>query len=130
MNSRVTYTNEILASDNFKNFVESLRKDYDYVLIDFPPIAPVVDVRATTQIVDCYIYVIEWGKTQVKLVQHQLVGFPELQDRLLGVVLNKADVRVLQRYETYYGRYTRPARRVPLAIPGSPPRSGRIRGVA
>ena len=105
VNSRVTYTNEILASDNFKNFVESLRKDYDYVLIDFPPIAPVVDVRATTQIVDCYIYVIEWGKTQVKLVQHQLSGFPELQDRLLGVVLNKADVRVLQRYETYYGRY-------------------------
>ncbi len=105
VNSRVTYTNEILASDDFKNFVESLRKDYDYVLIDFPPIAPVVDVRATTQIVDCYIYVIEWGKTQVKLVQHQLSGFPELQDRLLGVVLNKADVRVLQRYETYYGRY-------------------------
>jgi polysaccharide biosynthesis transport protein len=105
VNSRVTYTNEILASDNFKNFVESLRNDYDYVLIDLPPIAPVVDVRATTQIVDCYIYVIEWGKTQVKLVQHQLSGFPELQDRLLGVVLNKADVRVLQRYETYYGRY-------------------------
>jgi succinoglycan biosynthesis transport protein ExoP len=105
MNSRVTYTNEILASDDFKNLVESLRKEYDYVLIDFPPIAPVVDVRATPQIVDCYVYVIEWGKTQVKLVQHQLAGFPELQDRLLGVVLNKADVRVLQRYETYYGRY-------------------------
>ena len=105
MNSRLTYTNEILASDAFKNFVDSLRKDYDYILIDFSPIAPVVDVRATTQIVDCYIYVIEWGKTQMNLVQHQLSGFPELYDRLLGVVLNKADVRVLERYETYYGKY-------------------------
>lgn len=105
VDSRLTYTNEILASDIFKNFVDGLRKDHDYIIIDFPPIAPVVDVRAATQIVDSYIYVIEWGRTQVNLVQHQLSGFPELQDRLLGVVLNKADVRVLQRYETYYGRY-------------------------
>ena len=38
-------------------------------------------------------------------MQHQLSDFPELRDRLLGFVLNKADVRVLERYETYYGRY-------------------------
>jgi succinoglycan biosynthesis transport protein ExoP len=103
--SGLAHTNEILASDIFKNFVNELRKDYDYIIIDLSPIAPVVDVRATTQIVDSYIYVIEWGRTQVKLVQNQLSGFPELQDRLLGVVLNKADVRVLQRYETHYGSY-------------------------
>ena len=101
----LAYTSEILASDAFKNFVEELRKEHDYVIIDLSPIAPVVDVRATTQIIDCYIYVIEWGRTRINLVQHQLAGFPELQGRLLGVVLNKADVRVLERYETYYGKY-------------------------
>jgi polysaccharide biosynthesis transport protein len=105
MNSGLAFTNEILASDSFKNFVDGLRKNHDYIIIDFSPIAPVVDVRATTQIVDSYIYVIEWGRTQVNLVQHQLSRFPELYDRLLGVVLNKADVRVLARYETYYGKY-------------------------
>ena len=105
VNSRLAYTNEILASDDFKNFVDSQRKDYDFIIIDLPPIAPVVDVRATTQIVDSYLYVIEWGSTQINLVTHQMSGFPELQDRLLGCILNKADVRVLQRYETYYGRY-------------------------
>ena len=99
-----SYTNDILASDTFKNFVDGLREDHDYIIIDFSPIAPVVDVRATTQVIDSYIYVIEWGRTRINLVQHQLSGFPELYDRLLGVVLNKADVRVLERYETYYGR--------------------------
>ena len=101
----LSYTSEILGSDVFKNFVEDLRKNHDYIIIDLSPIAPVVDVRATTQIIDGYIYVIEWGRTRINLVQHQLTGFPELQDRLLGVVLNKADVRVLDRYETYYGKY-------------------------
>ena len=105
LNSRLAYTNEVLASDSFKNFVDGLRKDYEYVIIDFSPIAPVVDVRAVKQIVDSYIYVIEWGRTQVNHVQHQLSGFPQLRDRLLGFVLNKANVRVLQRYETYYGNY-------------------------
>jgi succinoglycan biosynthesis transport protein ExoP len=103
--SPIAHTNEILASEAFKNLIDSLRKVYDYVIIDFPPIAPVVDVRATTQIIDSYIYVVEWGKTRTNLVQHQLQNFPELVDSLLGVVLNKADVSVLQRYETYYGRY-------------------------
>jgi succinoglycan biosynthesis transport protein ExoP len=105
VNSRLTYTNEILASQSFKNFVEDLRKNYDYILIDLSPVAPVVDVRATTQVIDSYIYVIEWAQTPMNLVQHQLSGFPELDERLLGVVLNKADVRILARYETYYGKY-------------------------
>jgi polysaccharide biosynthesis transport protein len=106
LNSRLAYSNEVLASESFKNFVDGLRKNYEYVIIDFSPIAPVVDVRAATQIVDSYIYVIQWGQTQVNHVQHQLSGFPQLRDRLLGFVLNKANVRVLQRYETYYGRYS------------------------
>src|SRR5207248_8417066 len=103
VNSPLTYSNEILASESFKNFVDGLSKDHDYIIIDFSPVAPIVDVRATTQVVDSYIYVIEWGRTQMNLVQHQLSGFPELYDRLLGLVLNKADVRMLERYETYYG---------------------------
>lgn len=106
LNSRLAYTNEVLASDAFKNLIEGLRNDYEYVIIDFSPVAPVVDVRAAKQIVDSYIYVIEWGKTQVNHVQQQLSGFPQLRDRLLGFVLNKANVRVLQRYQTYYGNYS------------------------
>lgn len=103
--SRVFHTNEILASEGFKELLEKLRKVYDYIIVDFPPMAPVVDVRATTEIIDSYIYVIEWGKTSISLIQHQLQTAPELHDRLLGVVLNKANVGVLARYESYYGRY-------------------------
>lgn len=103
--SRLIHTVEILASESFRNFIESLRKTYDYVILDFPPIAPVVDVRATTQVVDSYIYVVEWGRTRKSIVQQQLLAAPELYDRLLGAVLNKADFSVIQRYEEYYGRY-------------------------
>jgi succinoglycan biosynthesis transport protein ExoP len=102
---RPLHTNEILASTALRNLVENLRKTYDYIIIDFPPLAPVVDVRATTEIVDSYIYVVEWGKTHTNLVQNKLLGCPEIYERLLGVVLNKANINVLARYEQYYGRY-------------------------
>jgi polysaccharide biosynthesis transport protein len=102
---RALHTNEILASTALRNLVENLRKTYEYIIIDFPPLAPVVDVRATTQIVDSYIYVVEWGKTRMNLVQDRLLGCPEIHERLLGVVLNKANVNVLERYESYYGKY-------------------------
>jgi polysaccharide biosynthesis transport protein len=105
LKSRTAHTNEILASDSFKNFIDDLRNSYDYVIIDLSPLAPVVDVRATTKIVDSYIYVVEWGKTRKNLVQQQLLGAPGLGDLLLGVVLNKADIRVMGRYEDYYGSY-------------------------
>lgn len=102
--SAMVHSSEILASQQFKGLILELRKLYDYVIVDFPPIAPVVDVRATTQIVDAYLYVVEWGCTRVNLVQHQLQAAPALHERLLGVILNKADVRVLERYEAYYGK--------------------------
>jgi succinoglycan biosynthesis transport protein ExoP len=105
VDSGLANSNEVLASDAFRNFADDLRKAYDYIVIDLSPIAPVVDVRATTQIIDSFIYIVEWGKTQRSLVQHQLAGIPELHERLLGIVLNKVDVRLLQRYGEHYGKH-------------------------
>jgi succinoglycan biosynthesis transport protein ExoP len=51
------------------------------------------------------VFVVEWGKTKTDVVRHNLRNAPEIQDKLLGVVLNKADTRLLARYESYHGRY-------------------------
>jgi polysaccharide biosynthesis transport protein len=103
--SRLVQTVEILASAVFEQFIESLRNTYDYIVVDFPPLAPVVDVRATTRVVDSYIYVIEWGKTRKGLVQQQLLAAPGIYDQLLGAVLNKSNLGAMQRYEDHYAHY-------------------------
>jgi succinoglycan biosynthesis transport protein ExoP len=103
--SRLSHTNEILASDAMKSTIQALRRAYDYVIVDLPPVAPVVDVRATTNIIDSYIYVIEWGRTKVDVVQHALGSAQAMYDRLLGVVLNKADMEKLGRYAAHGGEY-------------------------
>lgn len=103
--SRLLHTNEILASKAMHALVTLLRSKYDYVVLDMPPMAPVVDVRVTSSFVDSFVFVVEWGKTKIDVVKHNLRGAPEIQDKLLGVVLNKADTKVLARYESYHGRY-------------------------
>ncbi|MDA9498239.1 polysaccharide biosynthesis tyrosine autokinase [Bradyrhizobium sp. CCBAU 11357] len=103
--SKLLHTNEILASHPMRELVARLRSKYDYVVLDMPPMAPVVDVRVTSSFVDSYVFVIEWGKTKMDVVKHNLRGAPEIQDKLLGVVLNKADTKLLARYESYHGRY-------------------------
>jgi exopolysaccharide transport family protein len=103
INSRLAHTDEILASKAFKRLLDGLRQDHDYIIVDLPPLAPVSDARATAGIIDSYIYVIEWGRTSINTVRHHLTAAPELHDRLLGVVLSKADLKLLARYERYYG---------------------------
>jgi len=103
--SKLLHTNEVLASKAMHALITLLRSRYDYVVLDMPPMAPVVDVRVTSSFVDSYVFVVEWGKTKMDVVRHNLLGAPEIQDKLLGVVLNKADTKLLARYESYHGRY-------------------------
>jgi succinoglycan biosynthesis transport protein ExoP len=103
--SKLLHTNEILASKRMRDLVALLRSNYDYVVLDMPPLAPVVDVRVTPSFVDSYVFLVEWGKTRIDVVRHNLRSAPEIQNKLLGVVLNKADTRLLARYESYHGRY-------------------------
>jgi len=106
--TKLLHPNEILASVAVKFLIDKLRGEFEYVIVDFPPLAPVVDTRTTTSFIDSYVYVIEWGRTKIDVVEHSLSTAREVYDRLLGVVLNKADMSVLHRYErcrtTYYYR--------------------------
>ena len=107
--SRLVHTSEILASDAMKHFFNRLRESYDYVIVDLSPIVPVVDVRATTHILDAYVFVVEWGKTKIDVAEHALNTAHGVYDNLMGVVLNKVNLKGLSRYEGhidyYYSRY-------------------------
>ncbi len=104
--SRLAHSSEIIGSEPVTKLFEQLRENYDYVIADFSPLAPVVDVRATTHLVDSFIFVIEWGRTKFDVVDHALSQARGVHENLLGVVLNKVDMGLFGRFagnqETYY----------------------------
>jgi polysaccharide biosynthesis transport protein len=102
--SRISHTSEILGSTAMSHIFAQLRETYDYVIVDLPPTVPLVDVRSSSRFVDSYVYVIEWGKTKIDVVKHGLNSARTVYEKLLGVVLTKADLRQLSRYESYHGK--------------------------
>jgi succinoglycan biosynthesis transport protein ExoP len=105
--ARVTDTDEILASDAMRCLIDVLRSNYDYVIVDLSPLAPVVDVRATSRFIDCYLLVVEWGTTKIDVVQKALQDAPAVHDNLLGTVLNKVNIDIASRYEGERAEYYR-----------------------
>lgn len=114
LTTRVAHSSDILASKETRNLFDQLRAMYDYVIVDLSPLAPVVDVRVMTPLVDSFLFVVEWGHTKIEVAQHALTNARGVCDNLLGIVLNKADMRTFGRYtngqdsyynNSYYGRY-------------------------
>ena len=52
--TRLINAAEFFAGDAMAALIESLKEIYDYIIIDLSPIAPVVDVRATSHLIDLY----------------------------------------------------------------------------
>ena len=95
----------VLSSDELSRVFDELRKRYQFVIVDLSPLAPVVDVCATTELVDAYVLVIEWGRTPADVVQRALRAAPLVSESILGAVLNKAEIKVLTTYDPYVTSY-------------------------
>lgn len=91
---------ELLEEDLFHDLIQSL-KDYDYVIIDTPPMANLIDGAIVASNCDGAIIVVEQGAVSYRLEQKVKSQLDKTGCRVLGVVLNKVDLS----QNGYYGRY-------------------------
>lgn len=99
------HTSEILSAAAINKLFDHLRQNYDYVIVDLPPLTPLVDVRVTAPLIDCYVLVVEWGRTKIDVVQHALHTAPTISDSLIGAILNKTDIKAMARYDAHRSDY-------------------------
>lgn len=100
---------DIFGSNRIHELVDVLRRQYDVIVIDFPPVGALTDAVASNSMVDGYFFVANWGKTPRKLVREFIQNHPQLASKTLGLVLNRVDLRRLGRYGAYQGstQYTK-----------------------
>jgi succinoglycan biosynthesis transport protein ExoP len=98
-------SSDILNSPAMKQVLKGAKNDYDYVLVDLPPILPVVDVKAVAHLFDAFVLIVEWGSTSTDEILKAVAASPVLSERLLGAVLNKADENIMRRFEGYSDRH-------------------------
>lgn len=96
----------LLQSENFKTMIETLRKYFDYVIVDTAPIGMVIDAAIIAQKCDASILVTAAGETKRRDVLKAKEQLEQTGVPFLGVVLNKFNTTV-ERYGAYggYGSY-------------------------
>jgi exopolysaccharide transport family protein len=102
---QLLHTSELLSDASICKLFDRLRQTYDYIIVDLPPLSPLVDVRVTAPLIDCYVLVVEWGRTKIDVVQHALHTAPTISDSLIGAVLNKTDMKAMARYDSHRSDY-------------------------
>jgi succinoglycan biosynthesis transport protein ExoP len=63
----------------------------------------VVDMKMIERFIDRFVLVVEWGQTKRSLVLEALSEAEIIRERVVGIVLNKADPLALRTIEAYKG---------------------------
>lgn len=97
---------ELLGNSKFANLIAKAREEYDYVILDCPPIGSVIDAAVIAKQCDGAVLVIESNNVSYKMIQKVKSQLEKSGCRILGAVLNKVEVGGKgYGYGKYYGRY-------------------------
>ena len=97
---------ELLAEPRFAELVEEVKKQYDYVFIDCPPVEIVADTQIIEEVADRTMFVIRAGLLERDMLPELQRAFDEKRYKDMAIVLNarKAGTAVTgTRYGYHYG---------------------------
>jgi len=103
---------ELLASNRMVRLMEQLKKDYDYIVVDLPPITAVSDALAVSKNLDGAVMVVRAGVSdqqmlaeamrQLEMVNVPVLGFAYRENSAAG---QKYGYRYGKKYYKYYNAY-------------------------
>ena len=88
---------ELIISEEMKTLINELRANYDYIILDTPPLGLVADALELSQFVDASIYVVRQGKTKKGMLNHINDKYKKGEIKNVSFVLND------YRHKSQYG---------------------------
>ena len=98
---------ELLGSARMKQVIETLAANFDYVIIDSPPVSSFADSLILSSLVEGVIIVVKGGVTPREMAQRTKTHLQSVGAKILGVVINQIKLQPhdYYYYSTYYSRY-------------------------
>jgi Mrp family chromosome partitioning ATPase/uncharacterized protein involved in exopolysaccharide biosynthesis len=98
---------ELLESKGMENLIEMLKKQFDVVIFDTPPVLPVTDASILAPKMDCVVIVYEIGRTSREALLRAKVQLESMGAKISGIILNhtKAQTESISSYPYYHYRY-------------------------
>lgn len=92
---------ELLLSERFRNMIEQMRDEYDYIFLDCPPIDIVADSSIVTELVDMTVFVMRAGHMDKKVLPNIESLYASDKYKYMTLILNCVDIK----YKKYgYGQ--------------------------
>lgn len=85
-------------TQKIKDLVQACQKNYDYIIIDMPPMVAQADTGCFAEAVDYFILVAEWGKSQPNMLDFYLKLNNIDAEKIIGLVLARANMRKLKKF--------------------------------
>src|SRR5436190_13570379 len=104
-----------LTSGRMQQIIEQAAAEFDWVILDTPPVTLLTDTHLLAAMVDSAVLVIGAGSTPHELVQQTIDSLG--RDKIVGVVLNRVEASALKdaSYDSYY-RYATAGKKRELAL--------------
>lgn len=96
---------ELLSSNRMQQLIAEMGKDYEYILIDLPPVTVVSDTIAISKVLDGVILVIRGNVAQKKPLAEMLRQLKLVNIRILGFVYRDLLPGGSRYYKNYKGKY-------------------------
>jgi capsular exopolysaccharide synthesis family protein len=96
-------TDQLVASKTFERLVVAARSNFDVVVLDTPPVGPVVDGLYLSRLVDAIVYVVKWSDTpqqEARGAVRAIMGAKPARVPLLAVLNQQAN-----NANAYRGKY-------------------------
>jgi len=92
---------ELMFSERIVDVLDHLRHRYELIIIDSPPLVPLVDGRALAELADRIVLALAWDQTPGEVLSHTINLLAPVYDRILGTVLTRVDLSRLRFYDYY-----------------------------
>lgn len=96
---------ELLEDPAFGELMKKVRMEYDFVLLDTPPVMTVIDAAVIAKESDGAVLIVESGRVSYKAAQKALEQIRKSDCKVLGAVLNKVDIKRDKYYSDYSSYY-------------------------
>ncbi len=94
----------LIARKQMGDLLDRLRRHFDWILVDSPPLASVTDALLLARYCDLAVYVVQHNKIDKKAIKRNIQALQKVTPNLIGVVINGLDSRTRGYYYYYYSQ--------------------------
>ncbi|MFD2175820.1 GumC family protein [Rhodobacter lacus] len=89
---------DLFMSDAYHKFIAEMRDQFDYIVIDSPPVLMVPDARIIARSVDAVLFTVRWNTTGRSQIQDALKVFDAVNLRVSGLIMSQVDGEKMKLY--------------------------------